>query len=269
MLRLFAASVVLLFGASQARAQAQGPAAKPMPPVDAQPSPAPGPAALPPPAPDLTPTAPAPGLTPTAPAPGLAPAAPPAAPPAQPPAAMPGAASAPPQPPGAAAPGAPPPQAALPIGTGLTIEVGLGIGRLRVASDRGGTQTYDASGLGLGVGLWLSPRNALSLRISGGSHRRDGEVAITASMLSVALQHWLSRTWWVGASVGSGALVYEYLDDRPDPEPQSGLGLELRAGYRFGVWGKHALSVALDATTVFLEDGSATAAGLLLAYQYL
>lgn len=258
MFRHMAASAMLLVSASAARAQSQGPAAKPAAPVDEQPAPAPAPAA------PTMPAAPAPAPDPLAPPPlapdPMAPTAPAAGPPAQP-TTTPAPAS-----PAAFAPG--PTSSAAPIGSGLTVELALGISRLRVARD-GGSSNYGASAVGLGVGLWISSRDAISLRIVGGSHRDDGNLVVTASMLSVALQHWFSPTWWIGGSVGSGTLVYDYLDNRPDPDPQNGLGLELRAGYRFGVWGKHALSVSLDGSTVLVKDSNATVAGLVLAYQYL
>lgn len=267
MVRHMAASAVLLVSVSTAWAQSQGPAAKPAAPVDAQPAP-PAPVPAPPaPVPAPAPLAPAPAADPLAPAPSTDPLAPPAplpptaaGPPAQP------TASPAPAPPAAFAPG--PTSAAAPIGSGLTAEVALGIGLLRVERG-GGKSNYGASAVGLGIGLWITPRDAVSLRIAGGSHREDGTLVVTASMLSVALQHWFSPTWWIGGSVGSGTLVYDYLDNRTDPDPKNGLGLELRAGYRFGVWGKHALSMSLDGSTMFVEGTTAAVAGLVLAYQYL
>lgn len=267
MFRHMAASAMLLVSASAAWAQSQGPAAKPAAPIDAQPTPPPTvqPApseAAPPPLVQPTPaTAPAPLAQPADPMAPPAPTPPAAAGPPAYRTALPAAAS-----PAAVAPA--PTSAHGPIGSGLTVEVALGISRLRVARDGSGSN-YGASAVGLGVGLWITSRDALSLRIAGGSHREDGDVVVTASMLSVALQHWFSHTWWLGGSVGSGTLVYDYLDNRPDPDPQNGLGLELRAGYRFGVWGKHALSVSLDGSAVLADGTTATVAGLLLAYQYL
>lgn len=258
MLRLIAACAVWLASASAAWAQAQGPAAKPMPPVDAQP---PSPSS---PAPQASPEA---GLPAQPAPPGPAAPGPPAVPPpALPPPAVPASGPAPlASPPGTVRPGPLSHQGSQPIGTGLTVEAGLGLGRLRV----GDAGTQQATNVSLGVGLWITPSDALSLRISGGSHGRNDVVTITASVLSLGLQHWFTRSWWLGAGAGVGTLTYEYLDARADPDPQSGLGLELRAGYCFGIWGKHALSLGLDASHLQLEEGSATAVGVLLSYQYL
>lgn len=251
----------LLIAAGPATAQVAGPAPVPMPAPDAIPGAAPTTPAPPAPTTPAPATAPAPGVAPTLPA---APA--PAATPAPMPAAMMSGAG-----PGLVPPSQPPASSSR-LGRGLTLELALGLGWIRLAPERREPITEDATGgLNLGVGLWISPRDALTLRIAGATHKEKQEGELNCAFIGPSLQHWLDDRIWMGVGLGLGVVSLKYADELalPDPEPKTGLGLDLRAGFAFVSWGQNQLSASFELTPVLLEDGSVTAAGLLLAYQYL
>lgn len=263
-----AAATSAMLVAVAAHAQVAGPAPAPMPlPDDSPPPPTlPAPAA-PDPQPPTAATPPNPTSSPYAidPAATSAPPEPAAAPYPPAPIAPPGSEASPLP---TAGPGTSSPAPRSRLGHGLTLEIGVGLGWLRFSIGNPHTEN-GVAGLNLGLGGWISSHSALTLRVAGVTHRVEGDYSATGTFLGVAVQHWVDEAAWFGAGVGLGSLSYDYEDARADPDPDTGPGIELRAGYRFFGWGQSSLSGSVDVTPVFLDQGTVTGIGVLLAYQYL
>lgn len=178
----------------------------------------------------------------------------------------------PPPPPGAP----PPPGYGYPAATvgpdrsGMTFELSLGLGITSVSPDGGeGGDSYNGlSGLNLGVGGWISPNTALTVRIAGTSFTQNFggvDVQLIAGLLGITAQQYINDQMWVGGGVGIGILT----DDQDNTDPESGLGLDLRAGYNFYQSTKNAFNVALEITPGFFDGGRVTGVGLQVGWQAL
>jgi hypothetical protein len=178
----------------------------------------------------------------------------------------------PPPPPGSPPP---PPGYGYPAATsgpdrsGMTFELSLGLGITSVAPDNGDGESYNGlSGLNLGVGGWISPNTALTVRIAGTSFHQDFggvDVQLIAGLLGITAQQYVNDQMWVGGGVGIGILT----DDQDETEAESGLGLDLRAGYNFYQSTKNAFNVALEITPGFFDGGRVTGIGLQVGWQAL
>lgn len=151
---------------------------------------------------------------------------------------------------------------------GVTFEANLGLGWLRVAPEESMTVTESAlGGLNLGIGGWLSSRAALSFRIAGATYSEEGG-SITSGFAGGALQLWASDAFWFGGGLGMGFVSVD-LEDGPDPDVETGLGLDLRVGITPVMSGSHSLNFSFEISPVYLDGGTITSMGLLLGYQYL
>lgn len=203
-----------------------------------------GPAAQPAPvAPTVQPAPPPPGYGPTSAAPG--------------------------QPTYAPAPYVAPPPPASPLGRGITLEANLGVGWLRITSDEGDSEDSDSGlgGLNVGIGGWVSPRAALSLRIAGVTYSEGGN-SVTGGFVGGALQYWTTENFWLGGGVGVGFASLE-LEGEPAIDPETGLGLDLRVGYTPLIGGQNSLNFSFEVNPSFLDGGTLTGIALLVGYQYL
>ena len=145
-----------------------------------------------------------------------------------------------------------------PARSGFTLELNLGLGVTMFSPMEGeGESRSGLSGLNLGLGGWLSPQTALTVRVTGNSFDEQG-TQIVAGMLGVVLQHMVNDAVWVGGGVGIAVLT----DDNEATEPESGLGLDFRAGYNFYQSRGHAFHLALEVQPGFFDGGRVTAAGL-------
>ncbi len=177
-----------------------------------------------------------------------------------------------PQPPpsGQPPPYGPPPS---PLGRDFTFEANLGIGWLIASPDEGGSDV--ARGIGapnLGIGGWVGPRTALTLRLASSTISESHDtvsISYTGGFLGGAIQHWVSEQAWVGAGVGLGFLVTVKSGGESDAKSESGLGLDLRAGLTSVLSGQHSLNFSFEVTPAFLDGITVTSVGLLLGYQYL
>jgi hypothetical protein len=171
-----------------------------------------------------------------------------------------------------AAPGSPPQPdaapAAAPLGHGLTVEANLGVGWLTVSPNQGESATeLGLGGLNVGVGGWIAPRVALSLRVAGVTYlASDGR--ITGSFVGAALQFWPTENFWLGTGLGVGFASLE-LDDGPDVYSETGMGYDLRLGYTPLMFGEHSLNFSLEVNPTFLDGGALTGTALLVGYQFL
>lgn len=187
------------------------------------------------------------------------------------------AAQAPPPPP--PPPGAPPPPGGYAYGTptgpdrsGMTFELSLGFGITSVSPENGDGESYNGlSGLNIGVGGWISPKTAITVRIAGTSFTQDftdlggPEVQFIAGMLGVTAQQMVTDVAWVGGGLGIGILT----DDQESTDAESGLSLDLRAGYNFYQSTKNAFYASVELTPGFFDGGRVTGIGLQVGWQAL
>jgi hypothetical protein len=172
-----------------------------------------------------------------------------------------------------AAPGSPPQSdaapAASPLGHGLTVEANLGVGWLTASNHQGQSADSDDGfgGLNVGVGGWIAPRVALSLRLASVTYlESDGR--LTGGFVGGALQFWPTENFWLGTGLGVGFASLE-IDDEPDVDPEAGMGFDLRLGYTPLIFGEHSLNVSLEVNPTFFDGFTLTGTALLVGYQFL
>lgn len=163
----------------------------------------------------------------------------------------------------------PEPEAPRPNRRGATFEMSLGLGFTHVALDGGPSETFGGlSGLNLGLGGWISPRSALTLRIAGTSFFEDiqgTEVQFIAGLIGLSLQHMVSNQAWIGVGLGIGVLT----TDQDNIEPETGLGLDLRAGINLYQSAENAIHLAVEVTPGFFDGVDVTGIGIQLGWQSL
>jgi hypothetical protein len=153
---------------------------------------------------------------------------------------------------------------------GFTAELGLGFGMTIISpKDFDGDTRNGLSGLNVGLGGWISPRTAVTVRIAGTSFKQKDifgeDVQLIAGMLGVSVQQMVSDVAWVGGGAGIGVLS----DDQDSTDPESGFSLDLRAGYNFYQSQRNAFSASLEITPGFFDGGRVTGVGLQLGWQHL
>jgi hypothetical protein len=155
-------------------------------------------------------------------------------------------------------PGAPPqyirPAPVVPERSGATFEMSLGLGNTRVSVNGGGSELFTGiSGLNLGVGGWLSPRAALTLRVAGTSFVEQIEgidVRFIAGWIGMSLQHMAADQAWLGGGIGLGVLT----TDQDNTDSETGLGLDLRAGVNLYQSRQNAIHLAVEVTPGFYRS---------------
>jgi hypothetical protein len=172
----------------------------------------------------------------------------------------------PPPPPGGYAPTA----TVGPDRSGMTFELSVGFGITSVTPDEGSGDSFNGlSGLNLGVGGWISPKTALTVRIAGTSFHEnfggDIDVQFISGLLGLSAQQMITEQAWVGGGVGIGI----FTDDQDNTDAESGLGLDLRAGYNFYQSTKNAFSAQIEITPGFFDGARVTGIGLQLGWQAL
>lgn len=148
---------------------------------------------------------------------------------------------------------------------GFTLELNLGLGVTMIAPEYGeGDSRNGLSGLNLGLGGWVSPQTAVTVRITGTSFEQNGTQLI-AGMMGIVAQQMVTEAAWLGGGIGIGILT----DDREDTEAESGLGLDFRAGYNFYQSRRNAFSASLEIQPGFFDGGRVTGVGVQLGWQHL
>lgn len=158
----------------------------------------------------------------------------------------------------------PPPPPTGPRREGFTSELSLGFGFTSVSTDNGSDSYGGLSGLNIGLGGWISPRTALTVRIAGNSFERF-DVQFISGLLGISAQHMVSDAAWLGGGLGIGVLTTDQAGD----EGEGGLGLDLRAGYNFHQSARNAFSVSVEVIPVFVDDLRVTGVGFQLGWQHL
>lgn len=182
-----------------------------------------------------------------------------------------------PPPPGggyAPAPGAPvyaPPASGAALHNGMTFEANVGLGWMRISSG-GASDTSDVSlaGADVGVGGWINPNLALTVRINGITDSQSGGKIING-MLGPNLQYWVDDHLWVGG--GAGVAVFGVIPDQGNSDSIRGFGFDLRAGYTFPSTTENTFNVSFELSPGFFSENGAdatlTGIAILAGYQHL
>jgi hypothetical protein len=178
---------------------------------------------------------------------------------------------------------APPPVTPWAFHRGVTFEANLGVGFVRLTDSGGGTpiNTDGAlAGADLGVGGWLSPQLALTVRIAGNQVKYmgvpgPGEGNLVNAFFGPSLQFWANPNVWLGGGVGFATFRDVGGSCSGNGSSQCGVngwGLDLRAGYSFGDTA-NTFNVSVELNPSFYSNngssGTATGFALLAGYQYL
>jgi hypothetical protein len=162
---------------------------------------------------------------------------------------------------------------------GMTVELNIGAGFIWARNEGESSDTEGAlAGLDLGVGGWLNPNMALTARIAGATYSPEDGVRFTQGFFGPSLQYWSDDHLWFGGGIGLAfaAVNFEGADEQPDPE--TGLGFDLRAGYTFTTGSENTFNVSLEYTPGFFtfDNGiggeqsiQINSFGILFGYQHL
>lgn len=126
------------------------------------------------------------------------------------------------------------------------------------------------SGLNIGVGAFVSNKNALMLRLSRSKTHANyadafGQGAtrdVPAGTLTLDLQHWLGDRWNFEVGAGLGFLDLEEVD-------APGLGFFAAVGYSFMLRGSHSFQIGVE--NALYRDGVSdiNSLGLCLGFQFM
>jgi len=171
-----------------------------------------------------------------------------------------------------------PPPAPAPLHQGVTFEANLGFGLVHV-TDSGSSVSLDTNmalaGVNLGIGGWISPRTALTFRVSDVDVRIDNAQngTVVAAFLGPSIQYWTDSNIWFGAGAGLATLVA--ITNCSGNCSNNGFGLDLRLGYTFPSTALSTFNVSLEMTPGFYggangsSGGTATGVAILVGYQHL
>jgi hypothetical protein len=157
---------------------------------------------------------------------------------------------------------------------GMTVELNLGAGLVWARNEGQDSDTEKAlAGLDLGVGGWLNNKMALSGRIAGATFSPQDGVRFTSAFFGPSLQYWTDDHFWLGGGAGV-AIAAVHLDGATQqPDPQTGFGLDLRAGYTFATGSENTFNVSFEYNPGFFDiDGRSVqinSFGVLFGYQHL
>jgi len=124
------------------------------------------------------------------------------------------------------------------------------------------------SGLNLGIGGWVAPRTALTLRLAATSFTEPVgavDVRFIAGLLGLSLQHMITNEVWLGGGIGVGVLT----TDQDNIESERGLAFDLRAGFNLYQSRQNAFHLAVEVTPGFFDGLDVTGIGIQLGWQSL
>jgi hypothetical protein len=148
---------------------------------------------------------------------------------------------------------------------GLTVEANIGFGAMIARSGGESSSEGALGGVNLGIGSFVTPEMAVSLRIAGGTYFTDG-AQLTQAMLGPHIQRWITPHAWVGAGLGLGVLRISGTDfDGND----KGFGFGARAGYTFNPNRPHSFNVSAELTSSFHDELNLSVLSFLVGYQKL
>lgn len=152
-----------------------------------------------------------------------------------------------------------------PVRAGLTFEANLGFGIFRVSNDNGDSDSENGlGGLNLGIGTFVNPNMAISLRAAGVTYSDDGG-SITQAFFGPSVQYFVSPNAFVGGGLGLGIARLEI--DGVGSDTETGFAVDLRAGYSFNPGAKHSFNASVEITPAFIEDLTFTGIAFLAGYQ--
>jgi hypothetical protein len=157
---------------------------------------------------------------------------------------------------------------------GLTVEASLGLGYLNQRAN--GTSASDfAFGLNVGVGGFVAPNMAISLRLASSTYSYDyidgSSAEFTSMVIGPHIQYWATPQLWLGAGAGV-ALANAFFGDgdgNGTVSSNNGLGLDLRAGVTFGQRWRRSYNLSLEITPAFYGDTTITGVQFEFGYQFL
>ncbi len=153
---------------------------------------------------------------------------------------------------------------------GMTFEANLGVGLLWFSKDgESSDKETSLGGLNLGVGGWVNPQLAITLRVAGVTYSEDimGETArLTAGFVGPSAQYWVSENAWIGGGLGLGFIQATYAGQS---ESKTGLGLDLRTGYTFSTTSENTWNLSFELTPSSIEEVTVWGAAVLFGYQHL
>ena len=161
---------------------------------------------------------------------------------------------------------------------GMTFEANIGVGYIWAEVEgQESDKEIALGGLNLGVGGWLNPRMALTLRAAGVTYSESEggvDLRFTTAVLGPHLQYWVDDHFWVGGGAGLGvAAVSVEFDGGSDSESETGFGLDLRVGYTFGTATENTWNISFELTPSFItieeRDYTFYGAAVLFGYQHL
>jgi hypothetical protein len=146
---------------------------------------------------------------------------------------------------------------------GGTGEISVGFGTINFF----GTSVQGIGGLNLGFGGFLTPRVALTARLSGVTHYEEGGIVYLGTF-GPNIQGWFDDHTFVGGGVGVGLVAACADGDCAAITLKS--GINLRIGYSFSKPGStSSANLSLEYNTVDLDFGSLSTVALLIGYQAL
>lgn len=171
------------------------------------------------------------------------------------------------------------PRPAASFRNGLTGELNLGLGFIWARNGDGQESDTEVAlaGLSAGIGGWINPQMALTLRVAGATYSTDfgtSTARFTTGVIGPSLQYWLDDRLWIGGGAGLGFAAITIDDANEQPDPETGFGLDLRAGYTFSTGSANTFNVSVEYNPTFfdVEGGSSiqiNSFGILFGYQHL
>ena len=161
---------------------------------------------------------------------------------------------------------------------GMTFEANIGVGYIWAEVEgQESDKEIALGGLNLGVGGWLNPRMALTLRAAGVTYTESEggiDLRFTTAVLGPHLQYWVDDHFWVGGGAGLGvAAVSVEFDGQSESDSETGFGLDLRVGYTFSTTSENTWNVSFELTPSFITidetDYTFYGAAVLFGYQHL
>jgi hypothetical protein len=158
-----------------------------------------------------------------------------------------------------------------PVRSGFTLEGSIGLGFTHINPADGDYESDTRAGLSggnIGIGGFVNPRTAITLRIAG-TLFRENDTNYTAVFAGPAIQHWVGERAFIGAGFGLGLLGVSLDDEVGDDEmaTESGAAFDLRVGYDIVSGRRGALHLAFELTPGLYDGGMVTGVGFQIGGQ--
>lgn len=152
--------------------------------------------------------------------------------------------------------------------SGFTFEANLGIGLLHAREGDLSETELAVGGLSLGLGSFVAPNTAVTLRVAGGTFTRNGN-QFTQGVVGPYVQQWITPNAWVGGGAGLGFVAVRGDGAASD----AGFGFGARAGFILNPGNINSFNISGELTTSFhqgdKETFNASVLAILIGYQRL